>query len=483
MDPNRLKELLENPESVTSEDVPELESLVSTYPYFQAAKVLLAKVTGTSEAIKSAAAITADRTLLMRVISGTFDKDVNLPNLNDLDIGDEVNAFDHLNEEEQEEAVEENQYDFSNEDESFGENASDEESSKEDSYDENIDALLKSFEDEADEEEGSSEASTQEETTQEATENEKESDAENAFFRDRALSDFSTDDYKLPDYNYNFESDKRDSEEVDSDVTEETSELGWEKETESNPQENTFEDFDLKDISEDSDEQQKSEEAVTSDEEDIFRNELMESLADLERIRKENASHDEKIEESKVPSPDDELIVKEVNDTESISETEATEEPQLYADVETQKNEEEDTQKHVIENIKKTETTSDNNPMFDDNLFELNHLIDGGKQDAGRKQQEAGTNGQKDMIDRFINTIPELTAQDHEGREYSHLARDLYDKSIHADTSKMTETMAKLMITQGKLPRAIEIYEHLMLKYPEKKAYFASLIEKIRKDI
>ncbi len=41
----------------------------------------------------------------------------------------------------------------------------------------------------------------------------------------------------------------------------------------------------------------------------------------------------------------------------------------------------------------------------------------------------------------------------------------------------VSEGMAKIMARQGKIERAIEIYEQLMLKKPEKKAYFAEKIK------
>ena len=43
-----------------------------------------------------------------------------------------------------------------------------------------------------------------------------------------------------------------------------------------------------------------------------------------------------------------------------------------------------------------------------------------------------------------------------------------------------TETLAKIMVQQGKIKRAIEIYEQLLLKIPEKKSYFVSILSELK---
>ncbi len=43
-----------------------------------------------------------------------------------------------------------------------------------------------------------------------------------------------------------------------------------------------------------------------------------------------------------------------------------------------------------------------------------------------------------------------------------------------------TESLAKIMVKQGKTAKAIEIYEKLILKYPDKNAYFAGKIRELR---
>ena len=46
-----------------------------------------------------------------------------------------------------------------------------------------------------------------------------------------------------------------------------------------------------------------------------------------------------------------------------------------------------------------------------------------------------------------------------------------------------TETLAQIFADQGRYEEAKRIYSRLLLKFPEKNAYFASLIEKLEKEI
>jgi hypothetical protein len=57
---------------------------------------------------------------------------------------------------------------------------------------------------------------------------------------------------------------------------------------------------------------------------------------------------------------------------------------------------------------------------------------------------------------------------------------DLSKEGTTLDDRFATETLAHIMVKQKKYKRAIEIYESVMLKYPEKKSYLNGIISKLK---
>jgi tetratricopeptide (TPR) repeat protein len=92
------------------------------------------------------------------------------------------------------------------------------------------------------------------------------------------------------------------------------------------------------------------------------------------------------------------------------------------------------------------------------------------------KKQENTTDKLKKLkiIDKFIETNPKITP----GRE----ATESPAKPIETSdtTHLMTETLARVYLEQKKYSKAIQAYEILILKYPEKSIFFADRIKDIK---
>lgn len=83
-----------------------------------------------------------------------------------------------------------------------------------------------------------------------------------------------------------------------------------------------------------------------------------------------------------------------------------------------------------------------------------------------------------DLIDRFIQTNPGINKPKKEFFKPELVAK----KSEQMPETLASETLARIYEQQGNYKGAIEMYERLILKNPEKKPFFAGLIEKIKKD-
>ena len=103
-------------------------------------------------------------------------------------------------------------------------------------------------------------------------------------------------------------------------------------------------------------------------------------------------------------------------------------------------------------------------------------LIESIKRKEKKEIVDAKKREQIDLIKAFskkeikLATIKEIEANQNN--------ENLADASTSLNDGLMSETFAKILLQQGKKAQAIEIYEKLALKFPEKRAYFADLIEK-----
>lgn len=88
---------------------------------------------------------------------------------------------------------------------------------------------------------------------------------------------------------------------------------------------------------------------------------------------------------------------------------------------------------------------------------------------------------QIELIENFIRNEPRIApirAKMTEPVEQE----DLTKRSVQPAPVLINESFAKILLKQGKTDKAIEIYEKLILKNPEKKAYFAAKIDELRKN-
>ena len=78
-----------------------------------------------------------------------------------------------------------------------------------------------------------------------------------------------------------------------------------------------------------------------------------------------------------------------------------------------------------------------------------------------------------------MNLLPDVEEDSNDPNVVN--AKILAEKSVTESKSIASETLAKLYADQGFIDKAIEMYERLCLAFPDKSAYFAAAIEKIKK--
>ncbi len=102
--------------------------------------------------------------------------------------------------------------------------------------------------------------------------------------------------------------------------------------------------------------------------------------------------------------------------------------------------------------------------------------------EAEKKQKNTGTAtkplSKEEIIDSFIKNKPSISAPVNTFYNPVEYAK----RSVVDEENIVSETLANIYLNQGHFEKAIHIYEKLILKFPEKSSYFASLIEKAKKN-
>ncbi|MBL7903037.1 MAG: hypothetical protein JNK73_13655 [Bacteroidia bacterium] len=87
---------------------------------------------------------------------------------------------------------------------------------------------------------------------------------------------------------------------------------------------------------------------------------------------------------------------------------------------------------------------------------------------------------QKALIDKIIESSPGVIRPKEDQKFFTPERKA--KESLLENEHLVTETLAKIYAMQGNISKAIRSYEILSLKYPQKSAYFASLIQKLKQN-
>lgn len=86
-----------------------------------------------------------------------------------------------------------------------------------------------------------------------------------------------------------------------------------------------------------------------------------------------------------------------------------------------------------------------------------------------------------DILDEFIRKNPQIQAGGNNSSIPNPAKENKAEDSAEDHSDFVSETLAQIYVEQMLYGKAIEAYQKLCLKFPEKKLYFVSLIEKLEK--
>jgi hypothetical protein len=117
---------------------------------------------------------------------------------------------------------------------------------------------------------------------------------------------------------------------------------------------------------------------------------------------------------------------------------------------------------------------------LDENKTNISDKVDINQEQLDYEEKNSKKQLQTRLIDKFIIANPRIEPL----KEKTNLpVEDISKAFVEEEGGFVTETLARIYINQGYYSKAIDIYEKLSLKFPEKNSYFASQIEKVKEYI
>jgi len=150
--------------------------------------------------------------------------------------------------------------------------------------------------------------------------------------------------------------------------------------------------------------------------------------------------------------------------------------------VETENNFNEDKKEKLINTKTPLESTIMANRSPQEHAYSFNEIMLEYLEILEKKKENTliiqKNNSQSSIIDNFIENKPNIPRGNID-KKITH-TEDLSKESVVLKNHFISENLAKINVKQGNISKAINIYEQLILKNPEKKTYFAKKIEKLK---
>jgi hypothetical protein len=110
---------------------------------------------------------------------------------------------------------------------------------------------------------------------------------------------------------------------------------------------------------------------------------------------------------------------------------------------------------------------------FDEWLFHLTSMNDEQNKSVNKPTENKGNS----IIDNFLKNAPDVRVKGNLSAPQEDLTENM---TAPEDFEIISESLAQLYYKQGYFEKSLRMYEKLILKYPEKSIYFATLIQEIK---